>query len=152
MQHVCDRLVHFFRSSPSEVFLGKSILKIWSKFTGEHPCRSVISIKLQSKLHFTFLHGCSPVNLLHIFRTTFYKNTFGWLFPKSSVAAKDKKWLRIHDFMYFTVLGDETWNFIKKKFQHRCFSVNIAKFLRKAFSIEHLQWLLLLRVEENTSN
>ena len=24
-------------------------------------------------------HGCSPVNLLHIFRTTFLRNTSGWL-------------------------------------------------------------------------
>ena len=24
-------------------------------------------------------HGCSPVNLLHIFRTPFPKNTSGWL-------------------------------------------------------------------------
>ena len=29
-------------SSPSEVFLGKRVLKICSKFTGEHPCRSAI--------------------------------------------------------------------------------------------------------------
>ena len=29
------------------MFLRKSVLKICSKFTGEHPCRSVISIKLQ---------------------------------------------------------------------------------------------------------
>ena len=29
------------------MFLGKGVLKICSKFTGEHPCRSVISIKLQ---------------------------------------------------------------------------------------------------------
>ena len=28
------------------MFLGKGILKIYSKFTREHPCRSVISIKL----------------------------------------------------------------------------------------------------------
>ena len=34
------------RSSHTEVFLRKAILKICSKFTGEHPCRSVISIKL----------------------------------------------------------------------------------------------------------
>ena len=34
------------RSSYSEVFLEKGILKIWSKFTKEHPCQSVISIKL----------------------------------------------------------------------------------------------------------
>ena len=30
------------RSNPPEVFLGKSILKLCIKFTGEHPCRSVI--------------------------------------------------------------------------------------------------------------
>ena len=34
------------RRIPTEVFLGKSILKICSKFTGEHTCLSVISIKL----------------------------------------------------------------------------------------------------------
>ena len=39
-----------FRSSQPEVFLGKGVLKICSKFTGEHPCRSAISIKLQSIL------------------------------------------------------------------------------------------------------
>ena len=36
------------RSSPPEVFLRKGVLKICSKFTGEHPYRCVISIKLQS--------------------------------------------------------------------------------------------------------
>ena len=35
-----------FRSSPAEVFLRKGVLKICSKFTREHPCRSVISVKL----------------------------------------------------------------------------------------------------------
>ena len=35
-----------FRSSHPEVFLGKDVLKICSKFTGEHPCRSAISITL----------------------------------------------------------------------------------------------------------
>ena len=34
------------RSSSSEVFLGKSVLNIFIKFTGEHPCRSAISTKL----------------------------------------------------------------------------------------------------------
>ena len=33
------------RSSPSEVFLREGVKKICSKFTGEHPCRSAISIK-----------------------------------------------------------------------------------------------------------
>ena len=35
-----------YRSNHPEVFLGKGILKICSKFTGEHPRRSAISIKL----------------------------------------------------------------------------------------------------------
>ena len=65
----------FGRSSHPEVFLEKGVLKICSKFTGEHPCGSVISIQLQSNFtEITFRHGCSPVNLLHIFRTTFTKN------------------------------------------------------------------------------
>ena len=34
------------RSSPPEMFLGKGVLKICSKCTGEQTCRSAISIKL----------------------------------------------------------------------------------------------------------
>ena len=32
----------YLRSIPPEVFLGKGALKMCSKFTGEHPCRSVL--------------------------------------------------------------------------------------------------------------
>ena len=54
------------------VFLGKGVLKICSKVTGEHPCRSAISIKFQSNFaEITLRHGCSPVNLLHVFRAPF---------------------------------------------------------------------------------
>ena len=57
------------RSSLPVVFLRKGVLKICSKFTGEHPCRSAISIKLQSNfIEITLQGGYSPVNLLHIFR------------------------------------------------------------------------------------
>ena len=72
-----------FRSTLSEVLLGKGVLKICSKFAGEHPCRSAISIKLQSNfIEIALRHGCSPVNLLLIFRTPFRKNTSGWLLLK----------------------------------------------------------------------
>ena len=51
------------RSSPPEVLLKRGVPKICSKFTGEHPCRSVISIKLL----------CSALQL--------YKNhTSAWVF------------------------------------------------------------------------
>ena len=59
-----------YGSSHPEVFLGKGVLKIGNKFTGEHPCRSAISIKLQDNfIEITLRHGCSSVNLLYIFRT-----------------------------------------------------------------------------------
>ena len=58
----------------------RGVLKICSKFTGEHSCRSAISIKLESNFtEITLRHGCSPVNLLHIFRTSFPRNTSGQL-------------------------------------------------------------------------
>ena len=69
-----------YRSSSSEVFLVKGVLNICSKFTGEHPCRSVILIKLYCKfIEIALRSGCSPVNLLDIFRTPSPKNTYGRL-------------------------------------------------------------------------
>ena len=42
--------------------------------------QSVISMKLQSNfIEITLRHGCSPVNLQHIFRTPFPKNNSGRL-------------------------------------------------------------------------
>ena len=68
------------------MFLGKGVLKICSKFSGEHPYRSVISIKLLGNFtEITLRHGCSPVNLLHIFRTAFLKDTSGWLLLKNEI-------------------------------------------------------------------
>ena len=77
-----DRVLYTFLniSSPPELFLGKVVLKIFSKFTGEHLCRSSISIKLLSNfIEITLRHGYSPVNLLHIFRATFPKDNCGGL-------------------------------------------------------------------------
>ena len=72
------------RSSPPELLLRKDVLNIYRKFTGEHPCRSVISVKLYSNfMKIAPWHGCSPVNFLHIFRTHFPRNTSGWLLLKS---------------------------------------------------------------------
>ena len=62
------------------MFLGKGVLEICSKFIGEHPCRNVISIKLQSNfIEIALRHGCSPINLLHISRTPLPKSISGRL-------------------------------------------------------------------------
>ena len=75
-------LLHYFlcfykyRISHPEVSWGKDVLKICNKFAGEHHCRSVISIKLGNNfIEITLWNECSPVNLLHIFRTPVTKNT-----------------------------------------------------------------------------
>ena len=72
------------QKQPSRCVLRKrcseNMLQIYSKFTGERPCQSVISINLQRNfIKITLRHVYSPVNLLHIFREPFPKNTFGWL-------------------------------------------------------------------------
>ena len=55
-------------------------MKICNKFTEEHLCRSVIAIKLLwNFIKTTFRHRYCSINLLHIFRTPFPKNTSGGL-------------------------------------------------------------------------
>ena len=63
------------RKQPSEVLLGKRVLKICYKFTGKRSCWSVIlDWNRTSYWNWTF-----PVSLLHILRTPFSKNTSKWL-------------------------------------------------------------------------
>ena len=69
---------------------------------------NVISMKLLCMGCFTLCHGCSPVNLLHIFRTPCPKNTSGGLllYPATS---------------------------LKKRLQHKCFLMNFARCLTHLF-------------------
>ena len=50
----------------------------------------------------TLWHECSPVNLLHIFRTIFLKNTFGRLFPMLHI------WWNIHQFIFCNLVKTKT--------------------------------------------
>ena len=53
----------FIRSTHTQVSVGKGFLQIWSKLTGQLPCRSVILIKFHSNIiEITPGHGYSPVN------------------------------------------------------------------------------------------
>ena len=71
--------ITLFRRSSSDVFLRKGPPKICSKFTGEHPYQSAISISYCNFIELALWYGCSPVNLLHIFRTPYPKTTSGGL-------------------------------------------------------------------------
>ena len=60
------------------MFVKRAFLQICSKFTGEDPCRRVISIKLVCNFtKLTFLNGCFPVYMLHICRTHFWRTLMG---------------------------------------------------------------------------
>ena len=108
-------LIWSYRSSHPEVFLVKGVLKICSKFTGERPCRSVISIKLQSKfIEIAPRHGCSLVNLLHIFRTPFSNNTSGRLFLKGPKTINRNTPLRIKSFIVLPKIGIQDWFYTLK--------------------------------------
>ena len=53
------------QKQPSVGVLIKRCSENMSKFAGEHPRQSVISIKLQSNfIEIKLRHGCSPINLL----------------------------------------------------------------------------------------
>ena len=48
---------------------------MYKKITEQHPCRSVISMKLLFNfIEIVLRHGCSPVNVLDVFKTPFPKN------------------------------------------------------------------------------
>ena len=76
-----------FRSSHPEVFLRKVVLKICSKFIGEST-RAECDFNKVALGEITLRHRCSPVNLLHIFRITFPKNTSGRLLLEISTLVK----------------------------------------------------------------
>ena len=65
----------WIRSSRTEVFLRKGILKICTKFTEKPPMPKCDFNKVAKQLQL----GCSPANLLYIFRAPFCKNTSGRL-------------------------------------------------------------------------
>ena len=63
------------RSIHPKVFSRKGVLKICSKFTDLWICKFMLC----NFTEITLRHGCSPVNLLYIFRTSFPKNLSGRL-------------------------------------------------------------------------
>ena len=86
---ITTKSIHFLsakkkiQKQPSRGVLRKRCSENMQRIYRRHPCRSAISINLiRNFIEITLRHGCSPVNLLHIFRTPFPKSTSGWLLLK----------------------------------------------------------------------
>ena len=60
------------RSSHPELFFRKNVLEICNKFTGEHPCRSVISKKLLLQFYWNHASAC----VFSCKFGTYFQNTF----------------------------------------------------------------------------
>ena len=74
-------------------------------------CRSVISIKLLwNFIEIALQHGCYPVNLIHIFKTPFYKNTYGGLLLTSICRffkfRNEKSPIMLQNTMYHKIIND----------------------------------------------
>ena len=69
---------NLYRSSHPEMFLGKGFLKISSKFTREHLCRSMISIKLLcSTFSWEYLRTAA-YDVLFVTKHFFFGNLGDW--------------------------------------------------------------------------
>ena len=70
----------FCQKQPSRDVLGRRCSEYMLQIYRRTQCRKAISIMLLCNfIENKLWHGCSPVNLLHIFRTPFQQNTSGEL-------------------------------------------------------------------------
>ena len=80
-----------FRSNHPEVFLEKGV---WKYAANLHE-NTRAEVWFQNFIEITLRHGCSPVNLLHIFRILFLKNTSGQLLLIDVLSAEDLDFIKI---------------------------------------------------------
>ena len=131
----------FFRSSRPEMFCKKAVLRDFPKFTGKHLCQSLFITKVgvqgrQFYLKRT-LAQVFPVNFAKFGRTPFLTEHLWWLLlvlqNRCSYKFPDiHQKISVLKSLFNTVRDLKAHNFNKKDTQHKCFPVNITKFLRIA--------------------
>ena len=123
------------------MFLGNGVLKICNKFTGEHPCRSAISIKLQSNLHKSnvkyiyyiflgeFVLFIFIINVFEYFRLWSKRKFTNWdpiLFDTFKVAMKrDRTYLYILLIQAYLKLFDASSDFVKNLFDPSIYNKHV---------------------------
>ena len=76
---------NILRSSRTEVFCEKGVLKNFTKFTGKHLCQSLFFNKVAgSLLKKRLYHRCFPVNFAKFLRTPFLTELLRWLLLHSA--------------------------------------------------------------------
>ena len=130
------------KTSHLQVFLGKGVLKMPRKFTGENPCRSVISINVHNNfIEITLWHGCSPVNLLHISRTLFLQNTTEHLRTTASIRLQDipVAWLHCCD-----ELNIRCSRYMPESFKRKFPSVEVHRIMKTKYKLSLIHFINIL--------
>ena len=89
------------------------------------PCKSNNFIEICNFIEIVLRHGCSPVNLLSIFRTHCSRNTSGWLLLNlyhtiswlSEALEYQQAFLFYSVFLYIKLLGNKFFSFSQWTFQ-----------------------------------
>ena len=91
----------------------------------------------------TLLFKCIKSRNKHPRRRRNYRSSCSQIFIKISSLKNFAIFIGKQQSHFKKFAGLEARKSVKRRLQHRCFSVKIAKVLRTAFSIEQLWWLLL---------
>ena len=99
--------------------------------------------------HYFTIETNKQCHAAYPFRNVVYnvRSSFPEVFYRKGVLRNFSKLTGKHLFqsLFFNkVAGVRPETLLKKRLWHRCFPVNLAKFLRTPFHIEHLRWLLLV--------
>ena len=86
-------------------------------------------------------HSYQNVAKLLFVKHMHYRNSRPEVFCKKGVPKNFAKFTG--KYLWQSPFFNKVATLLKKRLCHRCFPVNFAKFLRTAFCIEHLRWLLL---------
>ena len=83
--HLCFSI---HRSSRTEVFCKKGVLRNFTKFTGKHLCQrlffnKVAGLRAATLLKKSLWHRCFPVNFAKFLRTPFFTEHLRWLLLNS---------------------------------------------------------------------
>ena len=128
----------FFRSSRPEMFCKKAVLRDFPKFTRKHLCQSLFITKVAGQGRQLYLKR-DPVSceFAKFGRTPFLTEHLWWLLlvlqNRCSYKFPDiHQKISVLKSLFNTVRDLKAHNFNEKYTQHKCFPVNITKFLRIA--------------------
>ena len=106
--------------------------KYAANLQGKHPYRSVTSIKLLCNfIKITLRHGCSPLNLLHILRTQFFRA------PLVGCFCTFMYWIKLK--LQSRFCSTQCWTLWWFMLFYNTFSFSIGKHCHKRFLLENLQ-------------